>query len=338
MSAISEIYDKYKIGGLEPSGDGTKTLVIDGVSYVVNDKFKSMIRDSFIDWGSFLEIYNDNMDCALMFNQITKLLDIKENENLRDVMIPLLEKIYNLPAGSHLACMMRQFMVYEPLSAAIHDLFLTIKTHYENILITFLDMRNNHIQKNNLSDKPNNIAMLKKYWEEMDQQYGLESSSTVLLFLNPPQGMKSKLNFNISGLETYITELRAGVKKFHYQGFCPKVAPKRLNALLEFPLKEFVRVMKKMEPDAKFPDYNKLESIMKEELSRMPTKPRVIDTIVRKPPIVTTDKLTLAKWYVEEILNIRKNLLKYGNAYEEYYTEQASIFITINRKIKKELM
>ena len=42
----------YKIGGLEPSTEESKTLDVDGIKYVVSDKFKSMLRDSFIDWVS----------------------------------------------------------------------------------------------------------------------------------------------------------------------------------------------------------------------------------------------------------------------------------------------
>ena len=329
----------YKIGGLEPSTDESKTLDVDGIKYVVSDKFKSMLRDSFIDWGTFLEIYHDNLNYTLLFDQMVKLLNIKENENLREFMIPLVKKIYHLPADAHLSCMLKQFMVYEPVSVAIHSLFTTIKLHYEYILEMFLNARNKHILENNLKDKTNDIPALKKYWEEMNQQYELESSSTTLLFLNPPKGMKSKLNFNIAGKEDIISPLRDAAKKFHYLGFCPKVPQVRLKALLGFPVNEFVLVIKALDSDAKFPDYPAIEKMMMKELSDMPEKPKIIDDIPREEiPKEIVDNLDIAKWYIDVILDLRKKLLKYGNLYEDYYTEQAKIFLRINDQIKKEFL
>ncbi len=329
----------YKTGGLEPTLDPSKTLDIDGVTYVVSDRFKAMLRDSFIDWGTFLEIYQDNLSYTLMFDQMIKLLNIKENENLREFMIPLIKKIYHLPASAHMACMVKQFMIYEPLSVTIHSLFTTIKLHYEYILDKFLHTRNNYITNNNLPDTQNNISELKKYWENMDQQYNLESSSVMLLFLHPPIGLKSRLNFNTTGLEKVIAPLKDAVKKYHYLGFCPKVPQARLKALLNFPINEFIRAIKAMDPTAKFPNYQQLEKYMATELKKMPEPPVIKDEYARKTaPKVLVDNLALAKWYIDEILNFRKTLIKYGTLYETYYTEQAKIFIDINDRLKREFL
>ena len=237
----------YHTGGLEYNDDSSKTLDIEGVTYVVSDRFKSMLRDSFIDWGTFLEIYHNNLSYTLMYDQMIKLLNIKENENLREFMLPLIKKIYHLPASAHMACMVKQFMIYEPLSVIIHSLFTTIKMHYESIVDKFLQCRNNYISTNNLNDKTNNIPRLKKYWQNMDQQYNLDSSSVTLLFLHPPAGLKSKLNFNITGLESYIAPLKDAVKQFRYLGFCPKVPQVRLKALLDFPINEFTNAITAMD-------------------------------------------------------------------------------------------
>jgi hypothetical protein len=329
----------YCTGGLEPSGDDSKTLDIDGVTYVVSDRFKSMLRDSFIDWGTFLEIYNDNLTYTLMFDQMIKLLNIKENENLREFMIPLVKKIYHLPASAHMACMVKQFMVYEPLSVVIHGLFTTIKIHFEYIVDKFLNARNNYITINNLKDKPNDITALKKYWENMDQQYNINSSSVMLLFLHPPNGLKSKLNFNITGLENVIMPLKDAVRKFNYIGFCPKVPQDRLKAILSFPINNFITAIKAIDSDAKFPNYKMLEKFIADELKKMPPPPNVEDNYERKTaPKEMSDNLELTKWYVDEILNLRKTLVKYGTDYETYYTEQATIFIKINDVLKKEFL
>ena len=329
----------YHTGGLEYNDDESKTLDIDGVTYVVSDRFKSMLRDSFIDWGTFLEIYHNNLSYTQMYDQMVKLLNIKENENLREFMIPLIKKIYQLPASAHMACMVKQFMVYEPLSVIIHSLFTTIKLHYESIVEKFLHMRNNYITHNNLKDKPNNVTGLKKYWQNMDQQYNLDSSSVILLFLHPPAGLKSKLNFNITGLESVIAPLKDAVKQFRYLGFCPKVPQVRLKALLDFPINKFTDVILAIDPNAKFPNYNQLEKFISKELKKMPKPPVIEDTYERKKePKNMTNNLDLAKWYIEEILNLRKTLVKYGELYESYYTEQASVFIQINDKLKSEFL
>lgn len=329
----------YKIGGLEPSLDDPKTLDIDGVTYIVSDKFKSMLRDSFIDWGSFLEIYQDNLNYTLLFDQMVKILNIKENENLKEFMIPLVKKIYELPAEAHLACMLKQFMIYEPISVAIHSLFTTIKLHFEFIVEMFLNTRNKYILEHTTKDKPNDILTLKKYWEDMNQQYDLESSSIILLFLNPPDGLKSKMNFNIIGKESVIAPLRDAVKKFHYLGFCPKVPQMRLKALLTFPINDFIMAIKSLDSTAKFPKYNLIENMMTKEISTMPDKPKIIDDIPRDTvPKELTNNIDLAKWYIEAILSLRKKLLKYGYLYEDYYTKQAKIFVQINDSIKKELL
>jgi hypothetical protein len=329
----------YKTGGLEPSTDSSKTLDIDGVTYVVSDRFKSMLRDSFIDWGTFLEIYHDNLSYTLMFDQMIKLLNIKENDNLREFMIPLIKKIYHLPAAAHMACMVKQFMVYEPLSVIIHGLFTTIKLHYEYVFDKFLNARNNYIAANNLKDPTNDIPELKKYWENMDQQYNLDSSSVMLLFLHPPNGLKSRLNFNITGHEAVIAPLKDAVKKFHYLGFCPKVPQERLKALLNFPINEFIKAIRAIDPTSKFPDYDHIEKFIVGELEKMPDAPVIPDDYTRKEePKNISDNLDLAKWYIEEILNLRKTLVKYGTEYETYYTEQARIFININDVLKKEFL
>lgn len=329
----------YKTGGLDNTDDDNKYLEADDVTYVFNDKFKIMLRDAMIDWGTFLEIYNNNLTYTQIFDQVIKLLNIKENENLREFMIPLLEKIYKLPASAHIASMLKQFTIYEPISVAIHGLFTTIKTHYEFIVELFIAERNKYILQHKLKDKLNNIANLKKYWNEIDVQYSLNSSSVILLFLNPPNGLKSKLNFNISDNKINIEKLKDSIHKFHYLGYCPKVPRIRLKAILEFPLKEFIICIKSINPNVVLPNYSYVETETKKYLANMPISPIVDDTIVRKElPSNITDNIGKAKWFVDEIFELRKGLVKYGALYEEFYYNQAKIFIQINDLFKRELL
>lgn len=328
----------YCIGGLEPSNEKPKTMEIDGINYVVSDKFKSMLRDSFIDWGTFLEVYHNNLDYSTMFDQVMRLLNVKENENLRDFMLPLVKKIYHLPASAHMASMLKQFMIYEPVSISIHALFTTLKNHFENIVEQFIVARNKYIVNNNLKDKQNDLNKLARYWNEMNTEYNLDSSSLMLLFLHPPKGIKSYLNFGITGKEKVIDKLKAAVKQFNYPGFCPKVPYDRLKGLLEFPINEFVDAIKAIDPGALFPDYKVLEKNIESKLNDMPEKPEISDNIKREsPPEELKDKLELCKWYVTATLQLRKELVDYGKKFEEYYIKQAEIFNEINDMAKIEL-
>lgn len=328
----------YRTGGLEPNKDEGSIMSIEGINYVVSDKFRSMLRDSFIDWGTFLEVYNKNLDYVNMFDQISKLLDIKENENLRDFMIPLVKKIYHLPASAHMACMLKQFMIYEPVSIAIHTLFTTIKQHYESVVENFISKRNDYIAENKLNDKINDFGKLLHRWNDMNFTNNLESSSIVLLFLNPPPGLKSGLNFSITGKEKVIDKLKTAVKKFKYEGFCPKEPHKRLMSLLTFPINEFINAIKAISPSTKFPNYTYLEESIRKVLDNMPKKPTVTDNFKREVPNKNLKSLELAKWYVDAILDLRKNLLDVGKKYEEYFITHAETLKNINDLVKKEFL
>jgi hypothetical protein len=156
-----------------------------------------MLQNLLIDWGTFLEIYNKNMDLCQMCDQVIRMLDIKDNEYLRDTMLPVVKEIYNMPAEAHLTCMLKQFMVYEPVSIAIHSLFTTIKHHFEDIVKTFINVRNEYIESNGLKGQINNWNEILPQWEEINMLNELDSSSVVLLFLSPTKEIKEyKLIFS----------------------------------------------------------------------------------------------------------------------------------------------
>lgn len=326
----------YKTGGLEPKED-ENILPIDGINYVVSDKFRMMLRDSFIDWGTFLEIYHDNLDYATLFDQIIKLLNVKENESIRHFLIPMVKKIYALPAEAHMTCMLKQFIIYEPVSVAIHSIFITIKMFYEHLIEQFLITRNRYIELNNTKDKTNDLTQLKEYWSSLNQQYNLETSSLLLLFINPPNGLKSGIYFAIEG-NNAVAKFKQSIKQFHYKGFCIKEPHKRLRALLEFPVNDIIAAISKLDSIVEFPNFKKVENYIAEKIKLIPEPIKIKDTFVRlKPPAdIESDEIALAKWYIEAILELRKELLPYGSKYEEYYIQKAKVFTEINRELKQE--
>jgi hypothetical protein len=332
----SNYITKYKLGGLEKLDNDESVIDIDSIKYVIDDKFRSMLRNTLIDWESFLEVYHDSMDDNTMFNHIIRLLNLKDTKNIKDMMLPLVKTVYNMPIESHMAAMTKQFMLYEPVSYAIHSVFSTIKRHYENIVEKYVIARNRYILLNKTTDKENDWVELVKYWADLNDEYELDSSSIILLFLNPPKGLNSKLHIELKSVPETIT-LKAGLKKFHYPGFCPKVPKERLDKLLTFPLDLFVSAIKKLDPDAKFPDYKNLEKLVSDILKKKPSKPDLTDNIPRESPPDIKDKIELIKWYVDKIFELRKKITSYGKKYEEYYTQHAILLNEINLAIKEEL-
>jgi hypothetical protein len=191
-------YDQYKIGGLESTPeDSSVVLDVDGKKYVFGEKFKAMLRDSLIDWGTFLEIYNKNTPDDVAFEQICRLLNVRDNQNVKDIMLPIIKKIYALPSEMHLISMMRQFMIYEPVSIVIYSLFTSLKIHFEDIVRLFVEVRNEFIDRMKLDGYKNNWDKLLEEWRELDVNYELGSSSVVLLFLNPPNDLRSGIHWRV---------------------------------------------------------------------------------------------------------------------------------------------
>lgn len=204
MANISggKYYDKYKIGGLESTAeDSSVVLDVDGKKYVFGEKFKAMLRDSLIDWGTFLEIYNKNTPNDVAFEQICRLLNVKDNQNVKDIMLPIIKKIYALPSEMHLISMMRQYMIYEPVSIVIYSLFTTLKIHFEDVVRLFIEVRNEFIDRMKCSGYKNNWDKLVEEWRELDVNYELSSSSIVLLFLNPPKDLRSGIHWRIEKID-----------------------------------------------------------------------------------------------------------------------------------------
>jgi hypothetical protein len=372
----------YCTGGLEYDPSEKKILTIDGVNYVVGDKFKTMLRDAFIDWGTFLELYQSNPDLDLMVEQATKLLNIKPTAEVREFLLPAIARIYTMPLEAHVASMMRQFMVYEPVSMSILSLFMLIKDHFERIVRKFVEVRNQYIKTNKTKDKQNDWNAVLERFEEANQENDLQSSSIILLLLNPPKDLgidrkKISLQIKVRGVQA-IDSLQKAIKEFNYRGYCPKVPHERLGALLKFPLKEFCDAILALDPTVKFPDYQKLESRIKEILLKKPAKPalsaqqlkdvklpdlpenlkpimqeengrfvaqemhREIDKQTGQSayhPGTTIDdkRLTLIKWYVDNLLEMRKKLLSYCKEYENYYIQCAEIIGQIKNALVDDL-
>lgn len=321
----------YKIGGLD-NPDEVKTVEINGIHYVTNMKFTGMLRDNLIEWGVFLENY-DSHDNQIV-DQIFKILNIKEQEGLSSIIVPLLEKVYKLPAEFHMTAMIKQFVIYEPLAQAIYYLFTVIKNHYEMIIEKFIMTRNKYITENNLSDPLNDFDALIKKWSDINDQFGLDTSSLSLLFINPPDGLEHMVHIDVQN-EPAIDELKTAIESFHYEGFCPKVPHQRLAALLKFPIQAFIKAIQVMNPKESFPDYSKIDKDISDILRNVPKKPSIPDLIQRETPPTGISEKELITWYMEHILDLRKQLLPYATQYEDYYRDMSIAITKITDDIVK---
>jgi hypothetical protein len=238
-----------------------------------------------------------------------------------------------------MVAMIKQYLIYEPVSIAVHELFTTIKMHFEKIVILYINTRNEYIFKNHTSDKHNNYEKLYEYWNDLNNRHNFDTSSIILFFLNPPtREIDSGMRFNIEGKMDKILLLKKAVRKFHYAGYCPKVPYSRLKKLLLFPIDKFIEVISDLDPKTVFPNYSELENVISEELKKVSPKPNIPDDYARKEiPISLTTDIQKARWYVDEILDLRKSLIGYGKSYEDHYNDQAKAFININDSFIKKL-
>lgn len=361
----SNLLTKYYAGGMD--NENPKIIKIGGTVWAVGEKIKSYIRNSLIDWGTFLQIYDNEMTDEDLFNQIIKMLKLNVNGNIDDVMLPIIKKIYKLPLEQHGKNMINQFTMHEPLTAALYNLFTIFKNHYEYLVLRYVNLRNQYIAEHKLSSKINNLDELMDIWEHVNNDYNINSSSIVLLFAGktPSDLNIPKISWKVPNIKE-TNDLHKKMNKFSYPGYCPKVPHERINALMDFPIQSLVASIKKLNPKEKLPDYSVIYKQIQKILSTIPTVPKLKDSIKKKihtymeknkPPkkilnqakkisqiTSKAEKRLVEKnmqearkqlliWYTTEILKIRKQLLSYGRSWEKYYAEKACIIDELNKKL-----
>lgn len=318
----------YHTGGLE-SSKHARHLIVDSVDYITSDKFKMMLRDSFVDWGTFLEVYEGAMTIDILFNQVIKMLNINDPKN-KDRMLEIVKDIYNMSSLEHMMCVIKQFMLYEPMSTAIHNLFITIKTHFEELITKYIHLRNVYIKHHLTTDKINS-ENFEVHLSDLNDKYNGETSSVILLYMAHPE---SDLSFTIKRIPE-TKALQAALKKFKYAGFCPKVPHKRIMMLMDFPLNELLAAIYKLDPKIILPDYPAIEAHISGMIKPV-ARPKVPEKYKRTEPTKKeiSDTISLVKWYVDEILNLRKSLVPYGNSYEKYFVTHAKQINAVNDYLK----
>lgn len=319
MSERTEVNNKVNIGELK---------------YVFNNKLDYMVNHMLLDWSTFINM-NKSIDHNSLFEEVVKLLNVKENEHIIGILLTIVKSVYDSSPTSQISSMLKQYNVYEPISLSITQLFSIIKVEYENIVVEYINCRNKYIDNNSTQDEKNNLNELLEYWLQLTNLHKINTSSLILMFINPSIDESNKLKILVKGKESSI-ELSNDIKKFTYKGFCPKVPHERLNELLNFPVNSFISTIKDLDSKKNFPDYDKIGLDIGKILEKNISKPVIDnDEYKKKTPPKELENIDLVKWYVEAIIEYRKYLTKYSKDYEEYFSKQVEVINEITDIIRE---
>lgn len=319
-------------------------------TYEGPERFKYMMRNSLIEWSIFAEQLNESFDYDFVIKKVSDLLDIRNANLVHTPFINILKAIYHLEPEQHIYCMIKQFTIFESKSMSIFLLFNVMKHHFEYIIVKFLHLRNEYAAR--AKRAINDIEKLKDKWEEINSGMDDPTSSTVLYFFNKESedGSYDKIEWEFGATEeqkSLSKELQEAIQNFKYEGFCHKQAGARLVSLLKFPLRIFLKAILSLDSSFELADYDKIaeeiKTIVKEKVPRpeikvdytLPEEPNDLLAAYeeadkqQKTNIENHEfarlKLKLIRWYMDNIMVIRKRMLPYCEMYEKYYLNSAEI-------------
>lgn len=319
---------KYYSGGLGPNKkDRVNKLKIKNDIYVFDSVFKTNLRNMYIDWGTYNEIYYNSKDYCNNLHYILKLFGMRDKGLEKVEINTALKKIYNMTDKEHLLCMKDQFMLYDPVTKVVRVLFYNLKNFFEKLLIDFYKsvniFTNSKIDYENYTNNENSSSPLLFYLNEDNaKENNLQ-----------PIDLKIKFKSKDKKLKDLLKKLLKSMKKFNYEGYCPFDVKNRLSALLKFPYIELYNLILAINPNFKKINFNKLKNKI-EKIPKIQT-PK-IPTSKRKSPPKNITNVYLSKWYIEEIMEVRKKLLKSGKKLELYYFNVAKNINTINNILEKD--
>ena len=347
----------------------TEKIILGGIERHIGDKLDFMLTNNIIQWEELLKAHEKYKKNEIFFEEVLRILGFKENKNLLDLILPMSKKIYNLPDRFHIISMIKQYFIYEPLSLVIHNIFMLLKNHYEKIIYDFIAARNKYIIDNKLDENTNKIIdmnFLMDYWNDINLQNNIDTSSLLLYFINTPENIDNKLDIKIpdanKNIKNSIQNLENKIKKFYYPGFCSKMPYTRLKKLLKFPLEPIIKVIRLLNKDYKTADYKLIENSIKDILNNFkiinPLNSQQNLYIRNKNPIMQIYKkiekqekinklkkdqdksennkiiIETIKWYVDETLKLRQKLLPEAKKLEKYYNELAKLFDNVYQILK----
>lgn len=328
-------------------GKGKKT------THIVGNKTSVKLRDKILEWGAFKEIYPDiaNLDDAgtkAMCNTVKLVMDSRICLNAEDTL-EVLKIMYNLPDEKLSQMFIRRFNFGSSTIMALKSIYVNWVNHLETCVVNYTKARDAYIDKNNIKVNKNDVDKLHKNWNAIDNYYGINSSSPLLLYSSFPETpyilpwlrgtfteddvwdiYPEPFYWTVPGVSATAT-LEKAIKKFTYLGFCPRRPKYRLKKLFEFPLKELYEATVALggKPKSKITYENILKmmpNMKKPPVFEVPEIKRLLE-----PEGNIKEKI---KWYVERIINIYDKLKPHFKEVEKYYTDIAKKISEIGFKME----
>lgn len=178
------------IGPINVYSGGRHPIKLNDTTYMIGDKLTTTLRQTYINWNAFLEIYHDSIDDDNLFQQVVNMFNLNTTEKLKPHITKVLHKIYHLSSLHHISCMIKQFVIKEPISMAIYNIFKIFKQYFESLVMKFLIERNQYIQRYNLQIEGkvqlNQIEYLQDKWNSLNDEHSYDTSSHILYFISHP--------------------------------------------------------------------------------------------------------------------------------------------------------
>lgn len=182
--------DTVPVNSVNFYSGGRHPIKINETTYMIGDKLATTLRQTYINWNAFHEIYQDSIDDDNLFQQVVSMFHLNTSEKLKPHIVQLLHKIYHLSSLHHISCMIKQFVIKEPISMVIYNIFRIFKQYFESLVTKFMVLRNQYILQYGLAVDGkvlmNEIEYLQDKWNELNDKHSYDTSSTILYFLSHP--------------------------------------------------------------------------------------------------------------------------------------------------------
>lgn len=231
---------------------------------VVGDTSIKNLLDMNLELSTFLKAKNPYQAKDYVTN-IVRIYRLPRSITTVNDLIFALRELNSMTSEQYISWVSKQFKIYDSLILATQSLFWCWKTHLEDVIKEFNEMRSAYIQKHipkgrkSPVDKINDLEDLIEKWSKIDAEYHIESSSPILLYFNPPSKptqipwIKESYGTSWENLPKFEIMLKApkevqntlaqfqfALSNWTYLGFCRCKPITRLLSLFNFPIKELV--------------------------------------------------------------------------------------------------
>lgn len=197
------------------------TLIIGGSEQTVSvgNKAELAVRNRAIEWKNFSEYLEKQSDkdavlrefVMRFFNIVTPQQDVTE----------MLDKYYKTDPVTIVKNLRKMFFLHEPLAWALRELFFKFTRYYETILRKIVEKNGSW------------TALIEKW-----TSHNYDTSSFPLWNLTYDKEYQTILSKH-PGMTEWLSNLN---KTWAYKGFCPKVPHERVQSLMEFPIKQLLKI------------------------------------------------------------------------------------------------